>query len=66
MNHNMYNAMLFTVAGFTGTVAGYLAITIFIRCKNRVVESNRERASSTSSTSSTISVHLLDETSGFV
>ena len=62
----MYNALLFTVAGFTGSVAGYLAITIFIRCKNRVIESNRERAYSTSSTSSTISVHILDDTSGFV
>jgi len=62
----MYNAMLLTAAGFTGTIAGYLAITLYIRCKNRIIESNRERASSTSSTSSTISVHLLDETSGFV
>tara|TARA_B100001059_G_C17803083_1_gene567423 strand:- start:1826 stop:2014 length:189 start_codon:yes stop_codon:yes gene_type:complete len=62
----MYNALLFIVAGFTGSVAGYLAITIFIRCKNRVIESNRERASSTSSTSSSISVHLLDDTSGVV
>jgi hypothetical protein len=62
----MYNAMLLTAVGFTGTIAGYLAITLYIKCKNRIIESNRERASSTSSTSSTISVHLLDETSGFV
>ena len=62
----MYNAMLFTVAGFTGTIAGYIAIVMFIRCKNRIIENNRERSSSTSSTSSSISVHLLDDTSGVV